>query len=982
MRKSLLRWASAALLGSLLLSPGARADDVADEADLQFRIGADRYTAGDYRGALEHFLASNRLVPNRNVVYNIARTFEKLERYPEAFRYYDAALSAESDPAARARITQALAQIRPHVAVLDIQTSPPGATLYVDRKDLGPRGESPRALGLSAGAYKIIAELRGYYPAEVTAEPVAVGSTRTVQIVLKPILGSVRVEGDETGAEIRVDDPAAPARCVVPCRLDLSPGRHLLYLSRPGHRNTELPVEIVERGDSVLRPKLDELSGAVLVTTDEPGALVEIDGKSRGFTPAILSLPAGEHRLRISAPGFRTIERRLVVLQDKQVRVDEILTQAEEVQAASRVTESVEDAPSSVTIIPRAELVAFGYPTIADAVRGVRGMYTWNDRSYASIGVRGVGILGSYTNRELILQDGHATNDNWIGSAYVGFDGRTDLANVERIEVVRGPGSVLYGTNAFSGVINLVTRYRDEKPHVEVGVSAVDAAVGRARVRAQASLGKDAGIWASVSAAHGSGRDFFFPELANPNQPNSGHSRGADGFDAGGIQGRVWWKWLTAQWSLHSHDKTLPTGEYETIPADPRTHQVDTRGYVEVRADPVLSDVVRMSSRLYVNLYEFSGNYAYPIADGGLLRDRFSGQWAGIEQRVVVTPSEGLRLTVGAEGQSHFKVEQTSRDVSLLPGEYYLNDTGSNQRNYRVGAIYGLADVVATSAVRVSGGVRLDGYDYAGRKAFTSLNPRVSVILKPYDRGNTKILGGKAFRAPSIYELYYNDGGITQVASPDLKPESIYSFEIEHSHRFSPTVTGLASVYANYLRGLIVPRGAGDDVDPTHYVNSSSPLLSLGAEIGARREWRKGWMLQATYGYQHTRYLASESASDLLKKDPTTRQVANSPEHLASVKGAMPVLGRGLTAATRITLEGLRYDRYESVADPTQGKTNAAVIWDIILSGREERWGVGYSLGAYNVTDWRYSLPVSGEFTQRAIVQNGRTFLASADIRF
>src|SRR5512143_2170331 len=87
-----------------LLSGSALADDVADEADLAFRIGAERYAAGDYKGALEHFLASNRLSPNKNVVFNVARTYEKLERYPEAYRYYEAALTGEADQGARTRI--------------------------------------------------------------------------------------------------------------------------------------------------------------------------------------------------------------------------------------------------------------------------------------------------------------------------------------------------------------------------------------------------------------------------------------------------------------------------------------------------------------------------------------------------------------------------------------------------------------------------------------------------------------------------------------------------------------------------------------------------------------------------------------------------------------------------------------------------------------------------------------------------------------
>ena len=58
-------------------TPPAQADGVADEADLQFQLGAEAYSKNDFRGALEHFLASNRLVPNRNVMFNIARAFER-----------------------------------------------------------------------------------------------------------------------------------------------------------------------------------------------------------------------------------------------------------------------------------------------------------------------------------------------------------------------------------------------------------------------------------------------------------------------------------------------------------------------------------------------------------------------------------------------------------------------------------------------------------------------------------------------------------------------------------------------------------------------------------------------------------------------------------------------------------------------------------------------------------------------------------------
>lgn len=953
----------------------ARADDLADEADVEFRIGAERYTAADYRGALEHFLASNRLAPNRNVVYNIARTYEKLGRFPEAFRYYTTALADETDPAARVRITAALDTIRPHVAVLDVETVPSGATLYIDRKDLGSRGESPRLFGVKPGKYRVIAELAGYYPGEAVVDDARAGSTSKVSIQLKQILGRLRIEAGARGARIRIDDQSGVPRCVVPCVLDLPPGPHAVHLSLDGHRNSELAVDVVASGEVVVRPRLEEMTGALVVTTDEPGAIVQVDGRVRGFTPALLTLPVGEHEVRIALRGFADVVRRVSVHADHQERLDAELTRTEQVQAASRRTESVEDAPTSVTVISREELLAFGYPTIVDAVRGIRGMYVWDDHSYESIGVRGLGRLGSYGNRILVLIDGQPTNDDWLGSAYVGFDGRTDLADIERIEIVRGPGSVLYGTNAFSAVINLVTRYKSENPGAEAGVSAVRSSVGRARYRAQARLGNEGGIWASVAGAHGSGEDLTFPTLSPPGAPYV-ESHGADGFNAATLQGRAWWRWLTAQWFFHSHDKDLPTGEYETLIGDPATHQTDQRGFIEARADPTLSKYIKLESRLHWNTYRFRGDYARLPADGGIEHDRYDGAWIGAEQRVVISPSDLFRLTLGAEGQDHYKVATSARDDT----GYFLYDVGSSGKTYQVGALYALADAQPAQRLRLSGGVRLDGYSTFG----TSINPRASIVWRPYDRGNLKIVGGKAFRAPSIYELYYNDGGTTQIPSPDLNPESIYSFEVEHSHHFTPTVTGTAAVYTNYVRNLVQSAGMGTQADPLHYVNASTPLASVGFELAIRREWRQGFMLEAWYAFQHSAFLASNSFSDLvaLRADPEVRNVANAPEHLAAFKAVAPLVARTLSLATRITFEGPRYDRYESVNDPPQSKTSPVVLWDLVVSGEQERWGLRYSVGAYNVADYRYSLPVSNEFTQVTVPQHGRSFLVTLDKSF
>jgi outer membrane receptor for ferrienterochelin and colicin len=948
---------------------------LADEADLKFQIAAEAYQRGEYRTALEHFLGSNRLVPNKNVVFNIARCYEKLGKFPEAYRYYAQALAAEEQADARSKIEAALAHIQPEVAVLRVITEPSGAVLYVDRRDLGPRGNAPLSLGLSSGRTRIIAELPGYHPAEAVVDQVTRGRETTLRLVLSPILGTVLVLRPP-GARVESHPPSTQPACTVPCTLRLPPGRRRLRITRAGYRPAEIPADSIAQRQTTLSPELERLTGNLLVSTDEPAALIEVDGEPRGFTPAILRLNVGKHRVRVSLFGFRPLEQTVKVEQDQQHRLDLELSASEEVLAASRRAESVADAPSSVTIIPRQELRAFAYPTIGEALRGVTGVALWDDRSYVAVGVRGLGRLGSYGNRLLVLEDGQSINDNWIGSSYVGYDAMSDLGDVERIEVVRGPGSALYGTGAFAGVVNVVGR-RELSPGVEAGVSTNLDGVARGRLRADLRLARESGVWASVAAARGQGRDFYFPELVylrgqGPgDQP--GMARGVDGFEAGTTHGRWWWRWVTVQWSLHRHSKQLPGAQYETLLGDPRSRQTDTRSFVEVRAEPKVSSTVTLLSRIHLNQYAFRGTYPKPVEDGGVEVDRFRGQWLGVEQRAVYTPSPALRLTLGGEAQFHYLVEQRARDDN----GYFLDQAGDQGLPYRVGALYLVADSVLGPKVRVSAGTRIDGYSTFG----SSVNPRLALILRPYERGNSKFLLGKAFRAPSVYELYYNDDGYTQVASPDLSPESIYSAEIEHSHRFSPTVTGSLAVFINHVQDL-VDIASSDNV--MQFYNSKTPLAVAGVELSLRREWRQGWMIAASYAHTEARFLAGTRAADLLawRKDPERREASNVPSDSASVKAAIPILSRNVLLANRWTLEGPRWDRYERSDDPEpQQRSDWVVVWDLVLTGHD-RWNLDWSVGAYNLFDWQYSLPVGGEFRQRMILQNGRTFLASVEARF
>ena len=968
--RSKVRSVLVAALVALSVAPVANlamASDVADEADLQFELGAERYKSGDFLGALEHFLASNRLAPNRNVVFNIARCYEQLKRFPDAHRAYSQALEGEADPAKKKAIEEALARIASKVAVLDVRSDPPGATIYLDRVDLGARGQTPRTLGLAPGTYKVLVELPGYESITSKELQIAAGTTTNVTLKLVPILAKVTISGEAQGAAVRIDRDDGAAECIVPCTVSLAPGHHTLFLSREGYQPSEVGVDLTPKQVVELKPKMSVYTGNVVVNADVRDALIEIDGAPMGFSPAVLQVPVGKHTMRISLAGYRAIEREVDVRRNEQTKVEVQLTEAAEVTAASRSTESVETAPASVTIIPKTELVGMAYPTIAEALRGTRGIYVTDDRSYVSLGFRGFSRVGDYGNRVLVLVDGQPTNDDYIGSSYVGFDGRVDLDDVERIEVVRGPGSVLYGTGAFFGVVNLVTRSRLSPTHVEAGVSTVDYGVARARVHATYRFGEDSGVWTSVSGARSpGGRDFQFSEFADT---NGGNAVGVDGFNAGTVSGRFWWKDFSIQWFYTRRLKHLPTGVYGTAFNDLSTKFVDTRSFLEATYQPTIGKA-QLLTRAHVNTYDFRDYLPYSSDAGGAEVDTFTGRWAGLEQRVDYAPSSLVRFTVGGEAQRHFKAEQIGQnDVG------YILQPRSDP--YWVGGGYVLVDVTPTERVKVSPGVRVDYISTVG----ASVNPRLAVIVQPWRDGVIKLLGGKAFRAPSVYELYYRAD--TQLPSVDLKPENIYSSEVELTQRLSTAVSATVSGYLNYVQNLVIldcvradsaTDPCGTTTNPNIYRNSNRPVETLGAEAELRRDFRQGWMVAAQLSLQHTHYLKND--------DGALRAVPNSPDVLAAVKGAVPIMGRSLSAWTRLTFAGPRWDRNEHANDPPQGRTDVALLWDFVLGGESERGTVHYAVGVYNLFDWRWAAPISREYRQTSMLQAGRTVYASTSVSF
>ncbi|WP_044237450.1 TonB-dependent receptor domain-containing protein [Chondromyces apiculatus] len=947
----------AAALSGAALAPGvARGDGLADEAEIHFDLGREAFKRRDYLAALDHFLHSNRLVPNRNVTFNIALAYEELGRFADAHRYYVDVRAAEDDPVVVAEIDEAIGRIAPEVAVLRVETSPPGATLYLDRRDLGSRGQSPRPLGLPEGRYRVIAELPGYEPAEIEGVEARRGQVVPVVLELRPIVGTleIAVRGAPSAA-VRVDDEEATPACTAPCALKLSPGRHLLHVSREGFQPVTREVSLAAHATATLAVRLEALSGSLLVRTDERDALVEVDGRPAGFTPTVIQgVLVGKRRVRVSLRGYAPVEREVEVRAGQQSRLLDIqLDPQPEVTTASRYAQSLDDAPASISVVDGREIRAFGYPTVAEALRGVRGVYLSNDHDVVYVGVRGIGEPIDYNTRVLLLSDRHPLNDNVMNSAFLGSEGRTNLHDVERIEVIRGPASVIYGTGAFAGVVNLVPRGRDEPSHVEASIGAYDDHTAQARAAVYYRRSARSGAWLSVAGARSDGIDQPV-ELREPGSgPRVRIAHGVDAFRSGTLAGRAWDGALTAQWLLTTRTKQVPAGLAHTVFDDPRTVYEDVRMTTELRFEPKIGDTLQIMARAHATGMTFQGDFAH---DPMLLED-YRGTRFGLELRAAWLPHPRLRLTVGAEGQANTQASLRGlHEGTTLGEEAYLN---VNQP-YTFGAGYALAEGSLTRWLSASGGARVDLYDAVGPVPTF----RGALIARPARQSTVKLMGGTGFRAPSIYEQFYDDGAqqrpaVDPARGLSLSAESVTSGEVEVTQRFLEIWALTAAVHGSHVSDLI--RAVTDAAGTVRYVNSGSAVLAAGAEVELRREWRQGLLVGATYGYQLARYLGLDEAS---------ARLVNVPAHLASCRAVVPVFGDLAAAGVRVTVEAPR-----RIAAESEESTRAALLADLTLSGTIRTLHARYVLGIYNLLDAKHDTPASETFFSLTSRQNRRTLL-------
>ena len=631
------------------------------------------------------------------------------------------------------------------------------------------------------------------------------------------------------------------------------------------------------------------------------------------------------------------------------------------VYGASRYEQRVTRAPASITIVTSDEIRKQGYRTLAEALRSVRGLYVSNDRSYSYLGIRGFLRPNDYNTRVLVMIDGHRINDNLFDSGTVAREGMVDISLVDRVEIIRGPSSSIYGSSAFFGVINVITRHGAE---VDGGELSADA--GSFNTRASAlTLGnrRDNGFEWLASASHyesdGVAR-LYIPEFdqrisSNPEASNDGVAAGIDGERAFNLYTRMSYGDFGLTGFFSERVKQVPTASFGTIFNDRREQTTDDRGYLDIQYDHSFSANLSIQGRAFYDNYTYYGKYPYSVVDDSgssqevLSRDGTVGEWIGTQWQLQARLSNRHTLIVGGEYRDNIREYQFSY-YDVDPRSYLLQD----DRSSHTLGVFAQDEVELLPNLQLTGGLRFDYY-FDGFGGTT--NPRLGLIYNPTDTTTFKALFGDAYRAPNPYESFYNT---EQQSRPGLRPERIRTFELVAEQYIGAHYRLTASAYYYRIHDLIsqAATAAGDP-----YFDNLESANALGLELEAEAKFESGLLARLSYTFQRT------------EDGRTDRALTSSPQHLGKLGLIVPLFQGKLFTSLDMQFNG------ES-ATLSGGNAQQFVTSNLTLFSPKVLKHLALSFGVYNLFDQRVGYPGAEDHAQDVIQQDGRTVLGSATYSF
>jgi len=615
------------------------------------------------------------------------------------------------------------------------------------------------------------------------------------------------------------------------------------------------------------------------------------------------------------------------------------------VYAASKYKQKVTEAPSSITIITAEEIRKYGYRTLLDILRSVPGFYETYDRNYGYVGVRGFGRPGDYNSRILVLIDGHRVNENVSDSFGAGTNFHLDVDLIERIEIVRGPGSALYGSNALFAVISVITKNGQDYRGLELSGEIASFDTERSRITYGNVFGNGLDLLVSGTYYDRDGETLYYREFDDPSTNNGRVKNDDDDLKSFFIKTSISDFALTA--AHVGREKGIPTAPWDTVFGDRGTRTWDYDDLIGLTYQHDFPDDFSIQAKLSYNRYDYRGDYVYD-GGGGLYvnKDSFIGDWWISGLQFTKKLSERHKLISGAEAQYNVRQDQKNWDSEIRL------DKGESSKSW---GVYVQDEFRVWDNLTLFAGLRRDDYDATG----DTINPRVGLVYNPSDDTAVKLLFGEAFRAPSVYELYYEDGSTTR-ANPSLRPETIKTYEAVLEKYFNKNLRGSISGYYYKMRDLI---NQTTDTDGWIMFDNLDEVTARGIETALDTKWDNGIRGRAAYSHVQTWDKTTEST------------LANSPEHMINFNLILPIIKDTLFAGIETKYTSKRKTL-------TSDHTNDSVVTNLTLTYENVIKRLELQVGIFNLFDEEYGHPGFAEHVQDVIEQDGRTVGAKLTYRF
>ena len=642
---------------------------------------------------------------------------------------------------------------------------------------------------------------------------------------------------------------------------------------------------------------------------------------------------------------------------------------------ASKVLENIKKSASSITVITDRQIWQMGARHLAEVLQTVPGMHYL----HLSTGTYGLGVRGDVRNFQnviLVMVNGHPINEGWRGAATFTHDTMI-LDNVKRIEVIRGPGSALYGANAFAGVINIITKEAQDVDGWEL------IARGGSYDTQQYNLlyGKthnDLNVVFNYNYFNTHGfrghieRDVFYPF---PFSLAPGRTRGDD--EKYDIALNLEYKGLKFDGRWVDRERDLPVGVMQAL----NNGSVDTVNeyYLNVSYERTLGEDLTLLGKAYRNHFRTRHDYQYyppgvpVLAPWGISimkdeltnRESVKNNRTGFEIQATYSMSDSNTVVAGTsyEEMKQFDVKRRSNFLFLFPPaplgiplrsvrdlSDIQNWNRSAKRNFKAFFVEDIWDI--TDDLRLTAGVRWDDYSDFG----SEVSPRAGLTWEFSKGYDLKLLYGHAFRAPSFYELYnlrFADPGL------DLDPETIDTYEISLGAEFTPSLSSRVTFFHNEGKDNVVAFWEG--------ARNENKTRSQGVEAEARYDFGRGTYLAMNYTY--VRWISPHVK---------TRNWW-APRHMGNVMANIR-LSKYLNFYAACHIEdGFRRNR----DDPRDNMSGFAVVNATLIAKKFLKGYEGFEIrgSVYNLFDKDYTHPEAPGIPND-MPQPGRNFMVELKYKF